>query len=105
MYEIQECISYRPNLLKENSKYLQSHVLVAYITQWLLVDVYMDTASGKEGTARKEFARMLEDCKAHKIEIILIKNISRFGRDIVGILEALNHNTNSQRFGTQFSKR
>lgn len=27
---------------------------------------------------------MLEDCKAHKIEIILIKNISRFGRDIVG---------------------
>ncbi|WP_408640883.1 recombinase family protein [Sporanaerobium hydrogeniformans] len=50
----------------------------------------MDVASGKAGTARKEFARMLEDCKAHKIEIILTKNISRFGRDTVEILEALN---------------
>lgn len=65
--------------------------LVASTPQWLLVDVYMDTASGKAGTARKEFARMLEDCKAHKIEIILTKNISRFGRDTVEILEALNH--------------
>lgn len=27
----------------------------------------MDTASGKAGTARKEFSRMLEDCKAHKM--------------------------------------
>ena len=64
--------------------------LVASTPQWLLVDVYMDIASGKSGTARKEFARMLEDCKAHKIEIILTKNISRFGRDTVEILEALN---------------
>lgn len=64
--------------------------LVASTPQWLLVDVYMDTASGKAGTARKEFARMFEDCKAHKIEIILTKNISRFGRDTVEILEALN---------------
>ncbi|WMJ89303.1 recombinase family protein [Anaerocolumna sp. MB42-C2] len=64
--------------------------LVASTPQWLLVDVYMDVASGKAGTARKEFARMLEDCKAHKIEIILTKNISRFGRDTVEILEALN---------------
>lgn len=64
--------------------------LVASTPQWLLVDVYMDTASGKAGTARKEFARMLEDCKAHIIEIILTKNISRFGRDTVEILEALN---------------
>ncbi len=50
----------------------------------------MDVASGKAGTARKEFTRMLEDCKAHKIEIILTKNISRFGRDTVEMLEALN---------------
>ena len=64
--------------------------LVASTPQWLLVDVYMDVASGKAGTARKEFARMLEDCKAHKIEIILTKNISRFGRDTVEILETLN---------------
>ncbi|WP_373844981.1 recombinase family protein [Clostridium sp.] len=64
--------------------------LVASTPQWLLVDVYMDTAPGKAGTARKEFTRMIEDCKAHKIEIILTKNISRFGQDTVEILEALN---------------
>jgi len=33
---------------------------------------------------------MLKDCKAHKIEIILTNNISRFGRDTVEVLEALN---------------
>lgn len=64
--------------------------LVASTPQWLLVDVYMDTASGKAGTERKEFTRMLEDCKTHKIEIILTKNISRFERDTAEILEALN---------------
>ena len=50
----------------------------------------MDTASGKSGTARKEFTRMLEDCKVHKIEVIMKKDISRFGRDTVEVLEALN---------------
>ena len=33
---------------------------------------------------------MLEDCKAHKLNIILTKIISKFGRDTVGILDALN---------------
>lgn len=62
---------------------------VAAVPQWLLVDVYMEVASGKSGSSRKEFARMLEDCKGHKIEIILTKSISRFGRDTVVVLEAL----------------
>ncbi len=64
--------------------------LVASTPGWLLVDVYMDIATSKTVSNRKEFTRMLEDCKAHKIEIILTKNISRFGRDTVEILEALN---------------
>lgn len=63
--------------------------LVSSTPQWLLVDVYMDTASGKAGAARKEFSRMLVDCKAHNIEIILTKSLSRFGRDTVEVLEAL----------------
>ena len=33
---------------------------------------------------------MLEDCKSHKLEIILTKSISRFGRDTVDTLDALN---------------
>ena len=33
---------------------------------------------------------MLEDCKAHKLDIVITKNISRFGRDTVETLDALN---------------
>ena len=64
--------------------------LIAATPQWLLVDVYMDIASSKTGSSRREFLRMLEDCKSHKLEIILTKSISRFGRDTVDTLDALN---------------
>jgi site-specific DNA recombinase len=33
---------------------------------------------------------MLEDCKSHKLEIILTKSISRFVRDTVDTLDVLN---------------
>lgn len=58
--------------------------------KWLLVDVYIDVASSKTGSTRKEFTRMLQDCKSRDIEIVLTKSISRFGRDTVEILDALN---------------
>ena len=64
--------------------------LVAATPQWLLVDVYMDIASSKTGSSRREFARMLDDCQSHNLEIILTKSISRFSRDTVDTLEALN---------------
>mgnify|MGYP000849811795 CR=1 FL=1 len=63
--------------------------LVASTSRWLLADVYMDVASAKENSQRKEFDRMLEDAKAHKIQIVITKSISRFGRDTVDTLEAL----------------
>ncbi len=64
--------------------------LTAVNPKWLLVDVYIDIASSKTGSSRKEFTRMLKDCQSHDLEIILTKNISRFGRDSVEILDALN---------------
>lgn len=64
--------------------------LTAATPQWLLVDVYMDIASSKTGSSRREFARMLDDCQNHNLEIIITKSISRFGRDTVETLEALN---------------
>lgn len=64
--------------------------LTAANPKWLLVDLYIDIASSKTGSSRKEFSRMLQDCKSRDIEIILTKSISRFGRDTVEILEALN---------------
>ena len=79
----------------EQLKSLSSQVsaltrLVAANPKWLLVDVYIDIASSKTGSSRKEFTRMLQNCKSHDIEIVLTKSISRFGRDTVEILDALN---------------
>lgn len=64
--------------------------LTAVNAKWLLVDVYLDIGSSKTGSSRKEFTRMLKDCQSHDLEIILTKSISRFGRDTVEILDALN---------------
>ena len=64
--------------------------LTATVPQWLLSDVYIDIATSKTGSSRKGFNRMLEDCRSHKLEIVITKNISRFGRDTVEILETFN---------------
>ncbi len=64
--------------------------LTATVPQWLLSDVYMDIATSKTGSSRKEFNRMLEDCKSHKLEIVITKDASRFGRDTVEVLDAFN---------------
>ena len=64
--------------------------LTAAVPQWLLSDVYMDIATSKTGSSRKEFNRMLEDCKSHKLEIVITKDVSRFGRDTVEVLDAFN---------------
>ena len=64
--------------------------LTATVPQWLLADVYMDIATSKTGSSRKEFNRMLEDCKSHKLEIVITKDVSRFGRDTVEVIDAFN---------------
>ena len=64
--------------------------LTATVPQWLLSDVYMDIATSKTGSSRKEFNRMLEDCKSHKLEIVITKDVSRFGRDTVEVIDAFN---------------
>ena len=64
--------------------------LTATIPQWLLSDVYMDIATSKTGSSRKEFNRMLEDCKSRKLEIVITKDVSRLGRDTVEVLDAFN---------------
>jgi site-specific DNA recombinase len=57
---------------------------------WELVDVYADIKSGKNTTDRVEFQRMLSDCYDHKIDLIITKSVSRFGRNTVDILDVIN---------------
>jgi len=76
----------------ESFRYQISHYtrVVATTPFWLLTDIYMDIYSSKEGAVRKDFNRLLEDCKNKKLDIILAKSVSRFGRNTVEVLEVLN---------------
>ena len=51
---------------------------------WELIDIYADEGiSGTSLMHRDAFLRMIEDCKAGKIDLILTKSVSRFARNIV----------------------
>lgn len=63
--------------------------MVATVDQWRLVDAYIDIASAKSKSPRKDFIRMIDDCKKNKIDIVITKSLSRFGRDTIDTLEAL----------------
>ena len=62
---------------------------------WFVADIFVDVASAKTGTSRKEFDRMIKECENKKIDIILTKSISRFGRDTVETHEALRRIKNA----------
>lgn len=64
--------------------------LVSTVDEWKLVDCYIDIASAKKKSQRTNFERMLDDCKNKQLNIVITKNVSRFGRDTVDTLEALN---------------
>ena len=49
----------------------------------LIRDIYIDVGTAKTGSSRREFARLLEDCKNRKVNYVLVKSMSRFGRDTV----------------------
>lgn len=55
---------------------------------WELADIYAD--EGITGTSlekRDEFKRMLQDCRAGKIQRILVKSVSRFARNTLELIE------------------
>lgn len=66
----------------------------AYYTQkimttpnWTMVDIFAD--EGKTGTStckRKDFLRMIRQCRQGKIDLILAKSVSRFARNTVDTL-------------------
>ena len=59
---------------------------------WQYVGVYADDGISGTGTnKRDEFRRMIEDCEAGKIDIILTKSISRFARNTVDLLNTVRH--------------
>lgn len=63
---------------------------------WKLVDIHIDIASSKKGSVRPAFHKMIEECKAGLTDIVVVKSISRLGRDTVEVLDAINTLRESQ---------
>ena len=58
--------------------------MVRHKENWELVDIYADEGiSGTSLQHRDSFIRMLHDCQAGKIDLIVTKSVSRFARNIV----------------------
>ena len=56
---------------------------------WNFAGVYSDYGiSGTSITKREGFQKMLDDCKSGKIDMVLVKSISRFARNTVDCLKA-----------------
>ncbi len=69
----------------------QQHSLAAQINyytnyipnhpNWVLVGVYSDTASGTRTNQHPSYQKLMRDCTKRKVDLILVKSLSRFGRD------------------------
>jgi len=57
--------------------------------EWQYCGVYADEDYTGTKDNRPEFQRLLADCRAGKIDIVLTKSISRFARNTVTLLEVL----------------
>ena len=71
---------------------------IAAQEKWKLVEIYADEGiSGTSMQHRDSFNRMIADCKKGLIDLILVKSVSRFARNVVDclstveMLQGLNH--------------
>jgi len=67
------------------SEYIQKH------REWEYAGVYADEGISGTTENRDAFKRLLKDCDAGKIDIVLTKSISRFARNTVDLLETVRH--------------
>lgn len=76
LHSLSEQISYY-------SGYIQAH------EGWEYAGVYIDKALTGTKDTRKEFRRLIDDCKAGKIDMIITKSLSRFARNTVTLLRTI----------------
>ena len=68
---------------QESSYAVQKSFFTNYIngnTDWELVEIYADEESGTRACKREGFMRMIRDCEAHQIDLVLTTSISRWAR-------------------------
>ena len=59
---------------------------IASNSNWVFAGLYADKAETGTKETRPEFQRMLDDCRAGRIDLIITKSISRFARNTVTVL-------------------
>ena len=56
---------------------------------WELYKIYKDVGSGTRRKGRDGYIEMLKDAQKHRFDLILVKSLSRFGRNIVETLSTI----------------
>ena len=79
MHSLSAQVSYYSSLIQNNP-------------EWEYAGVYADEGiSGTSTKHRDEFKRLVADCEAGKIDMVLVKSISRFARDTIDCLNTTRH--------------
>lgn len=79
---------YEEQLMSYRSQIEHYQALTARYENWELVRVYADQGiTGTKDEIRDEFMRMIRDCMAGQIDIVITKSISRFSRNLVDTLQ------------------
>ena len=69
-------------------QYSHYHSLVTNTKGWALVDVYADEGlTGTRADKREDFKRLMRDCRAGKIDRVIVKSVSRFARNVEDCLD------------------
>ncbi len=63
--------------------------LIVEHKDWQLVKIYAEQASGTQIKKRPEFVKMIKACRNGKIDLILMKSISHFGKNTLEKLKTL----------------
>lgn len=75
------------SFIAQNNHYTE--VITAH-DRWELVDIYADEGiTGTSAKKRKDFQRLLTDCRKGRIDKVLVKSISRFARNTTECLETI----------------
>ncbi len=69
--------------VSQYSRLIQSH------SGWQYVGVYADEATTGTKDDRADFQRLLDDCRAGKIDMVITKSVSRFARNTVILLSTV----------------
>ena len=81
------------NIEQTSSFELQKNYYEEYIAKhdnWKMVDIFADEGiSGTSMAKREGFKRMIRECLAGKIDLIVTKSVSRFSRNVVDCIDTI----------------